>query len=71
MARSWSNWRSGREDPGLPHRFPRSIWRQVWYNNTQKQLNREIRHRTDVVSFFPNRPVIPRLVGTMTAKQVI
>ena len=49
--------------------FPKEVWRQVWSNNLNGRLNREIKRRTDVVGISHDRGSIIRLIGAVLTQQ--
>jgi len=42
-------------------------WKKICSTNPLKRLNKEIKHRTDVVGVFPNPAALLRLDGALTA----
>lgn len=49
--------------------FLKDVRQQIWSNNSNELLNRQIYRRTDVGWIFPYRDAITRLVGAGLAEQ--
>ena len=49
--------------------FPSEHWRQIWSNNPQERLNKEVKRRTDVGRHLPQRPRCHPSGGAILAEQ--
>ncbi len=45
--------------------FPIAHWKKVWSTNPLERVNKEIKHRTNVVGIFPNEAGVVRLAGSI------
>ena len=45
--------------------FPVGHWRKIWSTNPLERVNKEIKHRTNVVGIFPNEAAVTRLAGAV------
>jgi transposase-like protein len=49
--------------------FPKAHHKQIYSTNPLERLNKEIRRRSNVVSIFPNRASVLRLIGSVLMEQ--
>ena len=54
-----------RQDVTALTAFPVGHWRKIWSTNPLERVNKEIKHRTDVVGIFPNEAAVTRLAGAV------
>lgn len=45
--------------------FTKAHWQKIWSNNPIERLNKEIKHRADVVEIFPNPAAFLRLASAV------
>jgi transposase-like protein len=57
--------RSAEDDVLAYMSFPREHWTRIYSTNVLERLNREVKHRTDVVQVFPNDDAALRLAGAI------
>jgi putative transposase len=58
------------EDDLLAYKiFPREHWVKIRGTNPLERLNKEIKHRTNVVGIFSNEAAVTRLVGALMLEQ--
>jgi putative transposase len=49
--------------------FPKEHWKRIYSNNVLERLNKEVKHRTNVVGIFPDESSVIRLIGAILQEQ--
>lgn len=49
--------------------FLQPHWRQIWSTNPLERVNKQIKHRTDVVGVLPNPAALLRLAGAVLVER--